>query len=191
MLARTGLPSRTSPPRRAVETTTIVRPIRIVGEWQEGEMPGAPQQVLDYLSSEKTLTLATASTDSTPHASTFMYTNDGLTIYFYARPSSATAEHLRHNERVSFAIDEYVADWNNAKGIQGEGICTPVTGDDLAKAVGLFGDKYPSARSSASTANIAFFKIVPHELQYIDNEGGDVHMSADDFGVSFHRERVL
>jgi nitroimidazol reductase NimA-like FMN-containing flavoprotein (pyridoxamine 5'-phosphate oxidase superfamily) len=154
-------------------------------------MPGAPQQVLDYLASEKTLTLATASLDGTPHASTFMYANDGLTIYFYARPSSATAEHLRVNKRVSFAIDEYVPDWNKAKGIQGQGECTPVEGDDVAKALVLLGDKYPSPRTSASTANIAFFKIDPHELQYIDNEGTDVHLSGDDFGVAFHREQVL
>ena len=32
-----------------------------------------PQPVLDYLSSEKTVTLATASADGVLHASTFMY----------------------------------------------------------------------------------------------------------------------
>ena len=80
-----------------------------------------PEPVLDYLASQRTLTLATASLDGTPHASTFMYVNDGLSIYLWARPTSTTARQIQANPRVSFAIDEYVEDWNKAKGIQGDG----------------------------------------------------------------------
>jgi uncharacterized protein YhbP (UPF0306 family) len=151
-----------------------------------------PQPVLDYLRDENTITLATASPDGNPHASTFMYANDGLVIYFWARPKSATAEHLEVNRRVAFSIDEYVPDWNKAKGIQGQGECTRIDGgDELSRAIALLGDKFPSPRSSASTVNIAFFKIVPSEIQYIDNAGSDIHLSGDDFGVDFHREKVL
>ncbi|HEV3390422.1 MAG TPA: pyridoxamine 5'-phosphate oxidase family protein [Solirubrobacteraceae bacterium] len=151
-----------------------------------------PQPVLDYLGSQKTVTLATASADGLPHASTFMYVNDGATLYFWARPSSTTSEHIRSNPRVSFAIDEYVQDWNKAKGIQGDGRCEPVAGgDEMAKAVGLFADKFPSPTSGASTTNIAFHKIEPTALQFIDNDGGAVSLSEDDFGIDFHREDVL
>jgi uncharacterized protein YhbP (UPF0306 family) len=154
-------------------------------------MPDLPQQVLDYLSSQKTVTLATASADGTPHASTFMYVNDGPTLYFWSRPSSTTAAHLQSNPRISFAIDEYVADWNKSKGIQGDGLSTPVTaGDDLAKVVGLFANKFPSSSSGASTTNISFFEIRPTALQFIDNSGTSVDVS-DEFGTDFHREDVL
>ena len=147
--------------------------------------------VLDYVGAQKALTLATASASGTPHASTFMYVNDGLSLYFWARPSSATAEHVRANPRVSFTIDEYVENWNKAKGIQGEGECTFVAGDELANVLGLFGDKFPSPSSGASTTNISFFKIVPFELHFIDNAGSDIHLSEEEFGVDFHREKVL
>lgn len=151
-----------------------------------------PQPVLDYLDSEKTVTLATASPDGVPHAATFMYAHDGLTLYLWARPTSTTAGHIRENPRVSFAIDEYVEDWNKAKGIQGDGRCEPVTdGDDVVRAVGLFADKFPAPSSGASTTNIAFFKITPTALQFIDNSGGRVELSGDDFGMDFHREEVL
>jgi len=150
-----------------------------------------PKAVLDYLGSEKTVTLATASPDGAPHASTFMYVNDGLSIYFWARPNSTTAQHLAENPRVSFAIDEYVADWNKAKGIQGDGECRPVSsGDEVAQAVGLFADKFPSPSSGASTTNISFFKIAPTALQFIDNSGTSVEVSGE-FGLNFHREQVL
>ncbi len=151
-----------------------------------------PQAVLDYLSSEKTVTLATASADGVPHASTFMYVNDGLTLYVWARPTSMTAKHVQANPRVSFAIDEYVEDWNKAKGIQGDGECRPVShSDEVATAVGLFADKFPSPRSGASTANIAFYKITPRALQFIDNSGAKTSVAGHEFGMGFHREQVL
>jgi uncharacterized protein YhbP (UPF0306 family) len=151
-----------------------------------------PQQVLDYLKGEHTVTLATASSDGVPHASTFMYVNDGPELYFWARPTSTTAKHIRANPRVSFAIDEYVADLNKAKGIQGEGQCQLVSsGDDIARAVGLFADKFPSPSSGASTTNISFFKITPASLQFIDNSGATTTVSEDDFGMDFHRQQVL
>jgi uncharacterized protein YhbP (UPF0306 family) len=151
-----------------------------------------PQQVLDYLKGENTVTLATASSDGVPHASTFMYVNDGPELYFWARPTSTTAKHIQANPRVSFAIDEYVEDLNKAKGIQGDGQCRVVSsGDDVARAVGLFAEKFPSPSSGASTTNISFFKITPASLQFIDNSGATINVSEDDFGMEFHRQQVL
>lgn len=151
-----------------------------------------PQQVLDYLETEKTVTLATASSDGVPHASTFMYVNDGPELYFWARPTSTTAKHIQANPRVSFAIDEYVPDWNKAKGIQGDGRCQLVSsGDDVARAVGLFAQKFPSPSSGASTTNISFFKITPVSLQFIDNTGATISVPEDEFGMDFHRQQVL
>jgi uncharacterized protein YhbP (UPF0306 family) len=154
--------------------------------------PELPQAVLDYLGSENTLTLATASADGMPHASTFMYVNDGLTLYFWARPTSTTARHLQGNPRVSFTIDEYVKDWNKAKGIQGAGESQLVSsGDEVARAVGLFADKFPTPSSGASTTNITFFRIAPTSLQFIDNAGATINVSDEEFGMDFHRQEVL
>jgi uncharacterized protein YhbP (UPF0306 family) len=151
-----------------------------------------PKPVLDYLAAEKTVTLATASLDGVPHASTFMYVNDGLSIYFWARPSSTTVQHIQANGLVSFAIDEYVADWNKAKGIQGSGECQLVSaGEDVVRAVGLFADKFPTPSSGASTTSITFFKITPTALRFIDNEGATIDVPAEEFGIDFHREQVL
>jgi uncharacterized protein YhbP (UPF0306 family) len=151
-----------------------------------------PQPVLDYLNSQKTVTLATASGDGSPHASTFMYVNDGPTLYFWAKPTSTTASHLQSNPRVSFAIDEYVQDWNKAKGIQGEGQSEQVSsGDEVAKVVGLFADKFPSPSSGASTASIIFYRIAPSSLHFIDNSGASINISEDEFGMDFHREEVM
>jgi uncharacterized protein YhbP (UPF0306 family) len=151
-----------------------------------------PQPVLDYLGSEKIITLATASPDGAPHASSFMYVNDGAMLYFWARPTSTTAKHVQSNPRVAFAIDEYVQEWNKAKGVQGSGQSELVSsGDEVARVVGLFADKFPSPSSGASTTNITFFRITPSTLQFIDNAGATINVSDEEFGLDFHRQEVL
>lgn len=154
--------------------------------------PEVPQAVLDYLDSQATATLATASSEGAPHAATFMFVHDGLLLYFWARPASTTAQHVEENSKVSFAIDEYVNDWNKAKGIQGDGTCDRISdGDEIARAIELFADKFPSPSSGASTTNLSFFKIRPSSLQFIDNSGSRIEISDQEFGVDFHREQVL
>jgi nitroimidazol reductase NimA-like FMN-containing flavoprotein (pyridoxamine 5'-phosphate oxidase superfamily) len=155
-------------------------------------MAEVPQAVIEYLDTEKLVRLATATSDGSPHASTFMYVNDGLSLYFWARPTSTTAQHLRGNPTVSFTIDEYVEDWNKARGIQGEGRCELVSdGDELAQAIKRFADKFPSPSSGASTTNISFFRIRPTQLRFIDNSGSNVQLSDEEFGLDFHQEEVL
>jgi uncharacterized protein YhbP (UPF0306 family) len=149
-----------------------------------------PAHVVEYLSAQNTLTLATASPSGIPHASTFLYVNDGSTLYFWTRPGTITARHLDQNPVVSFAIDEYAQDLRQTRGVQGAGECAVVlNGETIAKVADLFGQKFPSL-SPGATMSISFFRIVPTELQFIDNTetGG----KADDgtFGADFRRERA-
>jgi uncharacterized protein len=146
-----------------------------------------PQEVLDYLGSQKTLTLATNGVDG-PWAATLTYVNDGPEIYIWMRPNSTTAGHLELNSRAAFAIDEYTEDWRQTKGIQGRGNCTPLQGEGIARAADLFGQKYPQLRPG-STSAVMFFRIEPDALEFIDNTRGAE--AGDEFGAEFRRETVL
>jgi uncharacterized protein YhbP (UPF0306 family) len=148
-----------------------------------------PKHVLDYLSEQKTLTLATASPSGVPRASTFLYVNDGPTLYFWSRPVTTTARHLAQNPTVSFTIDEYSDDLRQTRGVQGTGECGVVlNGEEIARVADLFGQRFPSL-SPGNTMSISFFRIAPTELQFIDNGGGGARSSTD-FGAEFHRERA-
>ena len=146
-----------------------------------------PQEVLDYLGSQKTLTLATTGIDG-PWAATLTYVNDGPRLYLWMKPHSATAGHLDVNSRAAFAIDEYTEDWRQTKGIQGRGTCTPVQGEEIARAADLFGQKYPQLRPG-STSAVIFFRVEPDSLEFIDNSRGAEE--TDEFGAEFRRETVL
>jgi len=145
-----------------------------------------PDYVVDYLSQQKALTLATAGSGG-PHAATLVYVNEGPLLYIWLRQSAETAGQVESNPDVAFAIDEYAEDWRQTKGVQGTGRCEVLTdGDELAKAADLFGRKFPDLRPGATSA-VTFFRITPTELQYIDNTRGEGEPDPDEY----RRESVL
>ncbi|HYM56222.1 MAG TPA: cyclic nucleotide-binding domain-containing protein [Solirubrobacteraceae bacterium] len=150
-----------------------------------------PAHVIEYLSAQSTLTLATASPAGVPRACTFLYVNDGPILYFWTRPGTTTARHLDQNPVVSFTIDEYTEDLTKTRGVQGAGECAVVlAGETIARVADLFGRKFPSL-SPGTTMSISFFKIVPTELQFIDNtETGGESQEEGTFGADFRRERA-
>jgi len=149
-----------------------------------------PAHVVEYLSAQNTLTLATASSSGVPHASTFLYVNDGPTLYFWTRPGTTTARHVEQNPVVSFTVDEYAQDLRQTRGVQGSGECGVVlNGETIARVADLFGQKFPSL-SPGNTMSISFFRIVPTELQFIDNTETGGGSQDGTFGANFSRERA-
>jgi uncharacterized protein YhbP (UPF0306 family) len=146
-----------------------------------------PQEVLDYLDAQKTLTLATCGNDG-PWAATLTYVHDGPAIYFWTRPGSNSVRHLDENPQAAFTIDEYSEDWRETKGIQGRGRCSVVQGEGIARAADLFGQKYPQLRPG-STSAVVFFRLEPENLEFIDNARGAGE--GDDFGAEYRRQSVL
>jgi uncharacterized protein YhbP (UPF0306 family) len=149
----------------------------------------APPQVLEYLRSQNTLTLATASTSGLPHAATMVYVADGITLYFCTRPDSTTAKNIDQNPSVAFTVDEYSPDWSKTKGIQGGGECQVILSPaEIKRVVGLFRQRF-SALSETSTANVSFYRIAPAELQFIDNEGAGAGRPPS-LGMEYRRSLV-
>jgi uncharacterized protein YhbP (UPF0306 family) len=149
-----------------------------------------PPHVLDYLSEQNTLTLATASPGAVPHASTFLYVNDGPTLYFWSKPNTTTARQVEQNPVVSFAIDSSADDLRQTKGVQGTGECNVIlSGEEIARVADLFGQKFPDL-SPGVTMSISFFRVTPADLEFIDNTAAGAEAPEGQFGAEFHRERA-
>lgn len=148
-----------------------------------------PSQVLEYLQAHQTLTLATASPAAVPRASTFLYVNEGPTLYFWSRANTITARQIGQNPVVAFTVDAYSRDLNQTQGVQGVGECSVLlTGEQIARVADLFGRKFPDL-SPGSTMSISFFGITPTELDFIDNTSSSATSAPGTFGAEFHRER--
>jgi hypothetical protein len=150
-----------------------------------------PEHVLEYLGGQATLTLATATPSGVPRAATLLYVNKGALFYVWVRPNTTTARHVEANPLASFAIGEYSEDWSQTKGAQGNGECEVVlSGEEIAEAAVLFGEKFPDVATGSSTAGIYFLKLRATQLQFIDNSKAGPQ-SSEEFAVDYHADEVL
>lgn len=152
-------------------------------------MSDVPAEVLEYIKEQHTLTLATTSNDGVPRASTYLYVTDGTQLFFWTRLTSGSARNIAERSQIAFAIDEYADDLRQTRGVHGMGDCSPVTGEDIARAADLFGQKFPKLQPGATTS-IAFFAITPTELEFIDNRDSGAVPADGSFGAEFHTRRI-
>lgn len=143
-----------------------------------------PPRVLEFLRERITLTLATASPTGVPRATTLRYVNDGLTLYVWMRSQAWAAKQLEQNPLVSFTISDERA------GLQGTGEARLVLGgDELQRALELFGEKHPAALGS-STMNISFFRIAPTDVKLVDETYGGGRGETQMLGAEYRVEHV-
>jgi uncharacterized protein YhbP (UPF0306 family) len=140
------------------------------------------RQILDYMETHNTMTLATCR-DDVPWAATVFYASDGLRLYFFSAPDSRHCQNLAANGRVAVTIQEDYHDWRKIKGIQLEGRVAAV--DSLiekGKAMAAYARKYPDVMkifaNPASGAlyqaflKVRFYCVAPEKVFFIDNEQG-------------------
>jgi uncharacterized protein YhbP (UPF0306 family) len=140
------------------------------------------QQILDYLRSHNTMTLATCAADM-PWAATVFYASDGLQLYFFSSPEARHSLNLGVNSRVAVTIQEDYKDWRAIKGIQLEGKVVLVDGViEKAKAMAVYARKYAdviqlftdpsSGVFHKAFLKVKFYRVVPEKVFFIDNEQG-------------------
>jgi uncharacterized protein YhbP (UPF0306 family) len=144
-----------------------------------------PPRVVEFLRENQTMTLATATPTGVPRATTLRYVSDDLDLYVWMRSQAWAAQQIEQNPLVSFAINQDTA------GLQGSGQARVLlSGQEVARAVELFSDKFPMAMGS-STMNISFFRIVPTNVKLVDERyaggRGETQMFA---GADFQVDHV-
>jgi uncharacterized protein YhbP (UPF0306 family) len=126
-----------------------------------------------------------------PYATTFLYVNDGSTIYFWCRGETTTARQIDQNPMVAFTIDSYSDDLRQVRGCQGTGECSVIlSGTEIARVAARFGERFPEL-APGSTLSISFFRITPANLHYIDNTDDGASAPAGTFGAEFHKQRAF
>lgn len=140
------------------------------------------QQILDYLRSHNTMTLATCAGE-VPWAATVFYASDDLQLYFFSSPEARHSVNLAANSRVAVTIQEDYKDWRTIKGIQLEGKVMLVDGViEKAKAIAVYARKYAdviklftdptSGIFHKAFLKVKFYRVVPEKVFFIDNEQG-------------------
>ena len=139
-------------------------------------------QILDYLRSHNTMTLATCAGDA-PWAATVFFASDDLQLYFFSAPDSRHSQNLALNSKVAVTIQEDYHDWREIKGIQLEGQVALVDGVlEKAKAMAVYARKYPgviklftdpgSGVFYKAFLKVKFYCVIPDKVLFIDNQQG-------------------
>jgi uncharacterized protein YhbP (UPF0306 family) len=140
------------------------------------------QQILDYLQSHNTMTLATCAGD-VPWAATVFYASDDLQLYFFSSPEARHSLNFSINPRVAVTVQEDYKDWRAIKGIQIEGQVVLVDGViEKAKAMAIYARKYAdvirvftdpaSGMFHQAFLKVKFYRVVPGKVFFIDNAQG-------------------
>ena len=146
-------------------------------------MPDAlKQQVIHYLQTHNTMTLATCAND-VPWAATVFYASEEWKLYFFSAPQSRHCQNLAVNARVAVTVQEDYKDWRRIKGIQSEGKALLVDSTlEKTKAMAVYARKYPEVIKLFTTPGsgvfyqaflkVKFYCVVPEKIYFIDNEQG-------------------
>ncbi len=146
------------------------------------ELPG---DVLEYLRANSILSLASATPDGTPHATTLTYVNDGATFYVWMRPETLTARQLDANPRVAFTIDNYGEGGRAAEGVQASGEARQVLQPaERTRLLGMFAEKFPGIDTSEAR-HLTFFKLLATQLHHIFSP------QEPKLGATYNRELVF
>ena len=140
------------------------------------------EQILDYLRSHNTMTLATTVGDL-PWAATVFFASEDLHLYFFSAPDSRHCQNLATNPRVAVTIQEDYQDWRKIKGIQLEGRVSLVDGVlEKTKAMAIYAAKYPeiiklftnpaSGLFYKAFLKVKFYCVMPDKVFFIDNAQG-------------------
>jgi uncharacterized protein YhbP (UPF0306 family) len=140
------------------------------------------KQIVSYLQSHNTMTLATCAADI-PWAATVFYASDDLHLYFFSAPDSRHCQNLAANPRVAVTVQEDYKDWRVIKGIQLEGRVVAIESlIEKAKAMAIYAGKYPdviklftnpaSGLFFKAFLKVRFYSVMPERVFYIDNEQG-------------------
>ena len=140
------------------------------------------QQVVEYLQTHNTMTLATCAGE-VPWAATVFYASEEWKLYFFSSPRSRHCQNLAANARVAVTIQEDYKDWRRIKGIQLEGkglLLDSIL--DKTKAMAVYARKYPDVIKLFTTPGsgvfyqvflkVKFYCVVTERVYFIDNEQG-------------------
>lgn len=135
------------------------------------------QTISAFLQSQRTLSLATADTEGTPHAANVQFvSDDGWNLYWVSNAEAAHSRHMAARPQSAVTIYAAVESPAEIHGLQmhgvGEAICDP---DNVAEALERYTGKYPFTADSPFREAVAaqiFYRFRPTWVRWIDNRRG-------------------
>ena len=140
--------------------------------------PTLKATILELLSAQTDMTIATVRSDGYPQATTVSYVNDRLKIYFGCSKDSQKAKNIARSNKVSLTVNGHYSEWSQIKGLSIGGIADRVTADRELKLIEeLMRAKFPQVAQYGDVVStaVAFFKVTPLVISVLDYSKGFGH----------------
>ena len=131
------------------------------------------REVIEYLSSHRILTMATADKEGNPDATALEYVNDQFIVFVSVRPGSKKIQNIKENPRVFYEIhDDIPIDFDHVQKVKAiqtlaEGqIIVPVNPEYQIVFL-LFEKKYPIFSKIPKNKRI-LLKFVPKKIWFLN-----------------------
>lgn len=138
------------------------------------------QNIQQFLARHTTLTLATVTAEGHPQAASLFFAEaHDLSLIFISEPKSRHSQNIRRNNRVAVTIYADGQQWQNIRGLQMEGTCTPLAGQSARTARNVYLQKFPFIQKNTVLLlmlnKVTFYQITPAWIRFIDNTQGFGH----------------
>jgi uncharacterized protein YhbP (UPF0306 family) len=137
-------------------------------------------RVQRFLAAHTTLTLATVGADGRPQAAPLFFAEaEDLSLVFISEKKSRHSRNIARDGRVAATIYADGQQWQTIKGLQMEGECRALSGQEAKEARATYLAKYPfigeNKLLAAMLPLVAFYRLSPAWLRLIDNSQGFGH----------------
>jgi uncharacterized protein YhbP (UPF0306 family) len=137
-------------------------------------------ELYEYLTRHNVLTLAYQDSEGPQACAVWYAAGEDLTLYFLSAQSTRHGAALADGGKIAFAIQRDDQEWRSIQGVQGRGLCRPVTPEQRANAWQAYSRRFPFVIKpvqaiAAALAAMTLFSISPTWLRLIDNTKGFGH----------------
>ena len=127
--------------------------------------------ILDILSKQDHMTLATVREDGYPQATSVSYASDGLDIYFGCTLRSQKARNIARSDKISLTVTPPYSDWNSIRGLSIGGRAKLLAEKPLImRTEALFFAKFPFLvqYGPEDRSDLTLFRITPEIISVLD-----------------------
>ena len=126
-------------------------------------------QIIDYLSKRKIITLATTTVDGLPFIHPVAYVSKGPVVYFSTSKQTRKVKNIQENPKVAASVFDQTEFLDEIKSVQIEGIASIVTDkNEFSEAMKMLCQKFPLMADMASTPDSIIIKIEPKIVYFSD-----------------------
>ena len=141
--------------------------------------PEQRRNIIDVLNHARDLAIATIREDGYPQVTTVSFVHDGLSIYFGCGRHSQKAHNVRHQEKVSAALQLPYDDWRDIRGLSLAGRARIVADrPEIHHVVSLMELRFPQIRGTLTPEDereLAVVRIEPEVVSLLDYRKGFGH----------------